>query len=560
MSKKSVAGMIEWAEKALRNGWVYWYGTCGYACTLSLLKSKTKQYPSHYKSSRQAGYKKDVAEGRTCCDCIGLFKSYAWDKDGDIETRGNKYEANEQPDCSASMALAACKIKGNIDSIPEIPGLAVWNQSASHIGMYAGNGEVIEARGYSYDVCRTKLKDREFVTWGVYPYLEYTPEQIALAKEALKIAYKPVTTAIINTNEDKGLSLWDSPKKFNRIVRVKKNEIVNVLSLTPQDSFYYCEYNGEVGYADGQYLLFENSDDKDFAVINTNEDAGLSLWNNYKKEKRIVKVKKGEVVDVLIDVPDHGFYYCEYQGARGFADGQYLDFVKHKEEQTPAETVMAIINTNEDAGLSLWSNYKKAKRIIKVKKGEIVEVLSMKPDHNFYMCKYEGKEGYADGQYLKFISKEEPEPKPEEPKPEPKPEAPAVMTAKINTNEDAGLSLWNNYKKDERVVKVKKGEVVNVLSLDRDHDFYLCEYKGKKGYADGQYLVFSGVPYKMAKINTNEDAGLSLWDTYEKENRRIKVKKGEMVKVFSIKPDHKFYLCEYNGVQGYADGQYLLYQ
>lgn len=470
MSKKSIAGMLKWAQKALDNKWVYWYGTCGYACTLNLLNSKTAQYPSHYKSSRRSGYRKDIAEGKICCDCIGLFKSYAWDKDGDVETIGAARLSNEQPDCSATMALNACKIKGHIDIIPEIPGLAVWNESGGHIGLYVGNGEIIEARGFDYDVCRTKVKDREFVTWGIYPYLEYTEEEVALAKATLS-GQKAVTTAIINTNEATGLSLWDSPKKNSRVIKVRKNEVVNVLSMTPKDGFYYCGYKGEVGYVDGKYLLFENTEDKDFAIINTNEDAGLSLWDSYKKGKKQIKVKKGEVVDVLSDMPDHGFYYCEYEGVRGYADGQYLDFIarKEKEENTTDEMITAKINTNEDAGLSLWDSYKKAKRQIKVKKGEIVKVLSMKPDHNFY----------------------------------------------------------------------------------------LCEYKGAKGYADGQYLVFDGLSYKEAKINTNGDAGLSLWDSYKKEDGRIKVKKGEVVKVFSIEPDHGFYLCEYNGVQGYADGQYL---
>lgn len=473
MAKKSAAGMVEWAKKALKNGWVYWYGTCGYACSLSLLESKTKQYPSHYKSYRKSTYKKHVSEGRTCCDCIGLFKSYAWDKDGDIETRGNGYKSNEQPDCSASMALSDCKIKGSIDTIPEIPGLALWNESASHIGMYEGNGEIIEAQGFGKNVRRTKIKDREFVTWGIYPYLEYTPEQIALAKKTLVNAYKPVTTAIINTNEDKGLSLWDSHKKYSRIIKVKKNEVVNVLSMTPQSGFYYCEYKGERGYADGQYLLFENTEDKDFAIINTNEDAGLSLWDSYKKDKRQIKVKKGEVVDVLSDVPDHNFYYCEYQDVRGYADGQYLDFItrKKKEEGSTDKIITAKINTNEDVGLSLWDSYKKVKRQIRVKKGEIVKVLSTKHDHNFYLCEYHGVQGYADGQYLVFNGL-------------------SYKEAKINTNGNAGLSLWNNYKKEDGRIKVRKGEVVKVFSVEPDHNFYLCEYKGVQGLADGQYLAF----------------------------------------------------------------------
>ena len=42
-------------------GHPYWYGTCGYKATSSLLSRKAKQYPSHYGSSRTNRYKQDIA-------------------------------------------------------------------------------------------------------------------------------------------------------------------------------------------------------------------------------------------------------------------------------------------------------------------------------------------------------------------------------------------------------------------------------------------------------------------------------------------------------------------
>ena len=41
-------------------GHPYWYGTCGYKATSSLLSRKAKQYPSHYGSSRTSRYKQDI--------------------------------------------------------------------------------------------------------------------------------------------------------------------------------------------------------------------------------------------------------------------------------------------------------------------------------------------------------------------------------------------------------------------------------------------------------------------------------------------------------------------
>ena len=205
------------------------------------------------------------------------------------------------------------------------------------------------------------------------------------------------STAIINTKYDSGLSLWDSYKKKTSLIKVPKNEIVKVLSLDPDHGFYYCEYKGVKGYADGQYLLFENKEvSAVYAIINTKYDAGLSLWDSYKKDKAVIKVAKGEKVQVLSTNPDHGFYLCEYKEKEAYADGQYLKF------DDAGEYVTATINTKYDTGLSLWDSYRKNTSLIKVKKGEKVEVKSLNDDHGFYLCEYKDVEGYADGQYLLF--------------------------------------------------------------------------------------------------------------------------------------------------------------
>ena len=49
----------------------YWYGTCLYPCTESVLASKTRQYPEHYGSSRTAQYKRDIANKDVAADCVG---------------------------------------------------------------------------------------------------------------------------------------------------------------------------------------------------------------------------------------------------------------------------------------------------------------------------------------------------------------------------------------------------------------------------------------------------------------------------------------------------------
>lgn len=60
---------------------------------------------------------------------------------------------------------------GAIKTIPEIPGVLVHRDG--HIGIYIGNGEVIESRGTYYGVVKTKLADRGFTSWCKCAYIDY---------------------------------------------------------------------------------------------------------------------------------------------------------------------------------------------------------------------------------------------------------------------------------------------------------------------------------------------------------------------------------------------------
>ena len=164
-------------------GQPYWYGTCGYKATSSLLTRKTKQYPSHYQSSRTARYKQDIADKKVVADCIGGAKGYAWTGGGQamleaIGTDGsvsNKYGSNGCPDKGAGSMFSYAKSKGKawgeINTIPEVVGLAVHKEG--HVGYYVGNGYVVEWRGFNYGCVKTKLLDRSWLYWYELPFIDY---------------------------------------------------------------------------------------------------------------------------------------------------------------------------------------------------------------------------------------------------------------------------------------------------------------------------------------------------------------------------------------------------
>ena len=75
------------------------------------------------------------------------------------------------------MLKAECGDKGKIATLPEEPGLLVFI-AGTHVGVYIGNGRVVEARGYSHGVVETKLKERGWDSWGRLRWLE--EEQAAI--------------------------------------------------------------------------------------------------------------------------------------------------------------------------------------------------------------------------------------------------------------------------------------------------------------------------------------------------------------------------------------------
>ena len=159
---KTSQGLVEYARAQL--GKPYWYGTFGNTATQSLLTAKTKQYPAHYQYARMTKYKSQL--GERVHDCVGLIKGYLWSENPWSEP---KYSSAQ--DVSANGMLSKCRERGSISTMPDIPGILVF--MSGHVGVYAGGGKVIEARGFHYGVVETDLKKRGWTSWGKCPWIAY---------------------------------------------------------------------------------------------------------------------------------------------------------------------------------------------------------------------------------------------------------------------------------------------------------------------------------------------------------------------------------------------------
>ena len=162
--EKTAKGLVKYAQAQL--GRPYWWGTSGQISNPVLLASLQRLYPSQYNQPMYADAPNQM--GVKVHDCMGLIEGYFWSPDADTAA---VYNSNGFTDTTADNLYAQATEKGDISTIPEVAGLAV--HMGKHIGIYEGNGNVIEARGHKYGVVRTKLSERPWQHWLKIPQLKY---------------------------------------------------------------------------------------------------------------------------------------------------------------------------------------------------------------------------------------------------------------------------------------------------------------------------------------------------------------------------------------------------
>ena len=151
--------LVSYAQGQL--GRPYWYGTFGQRATAALYDQKRKQYPSQYDKWEKSSFTEQY--GQRVHDCVGLIKGAVWSNGNPNATP--KY--NSAQDVSANGIIKRCTETGDIKTIPEVKGLIVWKDN--HVGIYKGNGIVIEARGHMWGVVTTLVKERPWEKWGRLP-------------------------------------------------------------------------------------------------------------------------------------------------------------------------------------------------------------------------------------------------------------------------------------------------------------------------------------------------------------------------------------------------------
>lgn len=201
-----VFALIALFQQAINEHWGYIWGTAGVLWTEARQRQKVSYmintYGQNWKTNEAAkadNYYSAAAYGdkwigRTVADCSGLFY-WAFKKLGGYIYHG-----------SNTIWLKYCTDKGELkggkraDGKELLPGTAVFTynkkkDNRGHIGLYIGDGNVIEASGTINGVIVTKITNSKWVEWGTLKGVRYNEEQKAPATSPAETTKATETTA-----------------------------------------------------------------------------------------------------------------------------------------------------------------------------------------------------------------------------------------------------------------------------------------------------------------------------------------------------------------------------
>ena len=235
-----VHDLIRYAENAVGGG--YCWGADGQTCTPALRQELADR------TSNSAAKENLLTvcakwDGKKVWDCSGLFRG-AW-------RTLLKYRSGG----ATGIYENWCAAKGPITTMPDEPGIALFrgdSRTKEHIGLYIGNGEVIDARSSGKGVVRGQKAAYKWTHWGRLADVDYS--EMEDKPTVLEVKWR----GTVKTKTGNGINLWDTPLKTVSVQRVPEGETVNVLD-DAHGGLLLASYGGRLGYADVGYLVPEGS-------------------------------------------------------------------------------------------------------------------------------------------------------------------------------------------------------------------------------------------------------------------------------------------------------------
>lgn len=249
----SAVDLINQFKYALANKWGYIWGKAGIKWTQqaqdNLVQYMVNKYGTNWKNSAEA--KKDDRYqsalngskwiGHYVADCSGLF-SWAFKELGGYMYHGSNTMYDKY--CTSKGKLSGGK---RTDGRDLQPGTAVFVEKSdgkkSHVGLYIGDGKVIEAASTAKGVITSSVTDTKWKCWGELKGVSYgeSPEPEPVPK-----GYAEVT--------GKRVALRKAPTTAAAIImRIDTGERVKIEDPPPSD-WEYVSYAGKTGYMMKEFL------------------------------------------------------------------------------------------------------------------------------------------------------------------------------------------------------------------------------------------------------------------------------------------------------------------
>ena len=184
------------------------------------------------------------------------------------------------------------------------PGTAVFTYNATkkkrgHVGLYIGNGEVIEAEGTVKGVIKSKVTLAKWVEWGELKGVDYGSEPV------------PTGKAVVT---GKNVALREGPStKTPVMVRVPTGTIVDIAKV---EGWTYVTYKNNNGFMMNEFI--ENKGD---SVIVTGKKVALRAGTS-TNSKIITRISTGTVVQKATLPND--WEYIAYNNKQGFMMKEYI--------------------------------------------------------------------------------------------------------------------------------------------------------------------------------------------------------------------------------------------
>lgn len=262
MATIKTVDLIAKFQYAYSNNWGYILNTWHTQWTQTLQNNKVKymnsKYGDSWKTSERA--KKDDSYyaalygtkwiGHWVTDCSGLFY-WAFKELGGYMYHGSNTMWNKY--CVAKGDLKGGK---RTDGQALKPGTAVFvlkgTSNRSHVGLYIGNGKVIEASGTQAGVIITEITNKKWCEWGELKGVEYSNSNEIPTSEPTESQsiVKEKSALVIGTR----LALREAPSTSAKILtRVNTGERVQLIDDT---EWVKVKYQGKTGYMMAKYLQF----------------------------------------------------------------------------------------------------------------------------------------------------------------------------------------------------------------------------------------------------------------------------------------------------------------